>query len=172
MTEERELTRKELQEQLAAANAKLAEKPDVAALVAAEVAKALQQQGDARSAALQRQLDEANAELAKRSVSGPAPVGAAPKYVPYKGYVQATEDCHSGGFYRKGPKEGDPGDIFDVDVPVLWSDDPYKPVLLKFTDLGVRFAVDHPDPPPRIDFRFRPRVSVSTDLEPLRAGSF
>jgi len=164
---EHEMTRAELQAALDKANADL-----VAAR--AEI--------DKPNPLLQAELERTQLELAKlKPAAAGKPVGEMPKKVPYKGMVQATEDCNYEG-YRNGPKfyndkDGkrvnvSDGDIFAVDVPALWSDDPYVPVLLKMTEAGQKYSVPNPDAPVRIDFRFRPRVSVSTDIAPLRAGQY
>lgn len=154
-----ELTRKQLQEQLEAAHALIAEMK--------------QPRNDAAHAATERRLSEALAELAalgKPQVSG-APTGAL-QMVPYKGSVQATEDCHIGGAYRKGPFEGDPGDVFTIEVVALWTDDPYVPVnVTGYTETGrpiVERSKVH-----RADFRFRPRGNGGdTEITALRAGNF
>jgi hypothetical protein len=97
-----------------------------------------------------RRLREAEAELealrpgASRAT---APLrGVPPKFVPYKGTVRARTDCVIGS-YQYGPdnKMGQPVSIFEVDVPVLWSDDPYEPVTVTVHEDGAKTAVPRTD---------------------------
>ena len=151
---EPELTRKQLLEKLEAANTQ------IAAMSAPDPATQLQ-----LKAAL-KELD---------SLRRPAPptiLGDRPKPVPYRGKVQATEDCHFGGVYHKGPFEGAPGEVFDVDVACLWSDDPYRPVNVRHSDETDQLIVEPNPQAVRIDFRFRPKGTADVDIQPLRASSF
>lgn len=160
-----ELTRKQLQEQLDAANAQLA------ALKAQPAAAPSDEK-------LERDLAAARAELASIKAAAPAgaPLGPAPRYIPYRGKVQATEDCHIGGRFRMGPLNPNngsgKGDVFEVDVPVLWSDDPYVPVIAsEETAPGVYKVEPHPTAV-RVDFRFRLQGKADTEIQPLRANAF
>jgi len=149
MTEE--LTRRQLQEQNDALAKRIAE-------LEAETAN-------------KPKLEAALAELQalKRPQAEGKPQGSA-KLVPYRGKAQALEDCHVGGAYRYGPKDGKPGDVFDIDVPGLWSDDPFVPVTVRYAETGEPI-VERQDLP-RVDFRFRTSGSQSTQIEPLRASSY
>lgn len=136
-------------------------------------------------AATQRRLDEALAELArlKPQASG-APAGAPPKLVPYQGWAQATEDCHVGGAYRRGPMEGAtlpngmpgpkiPGDHFQIDVAALWTDDPYVAVHVRMSEeTNTPIVTRNTEAPARIDFRFRAKGMAETQIAPLRANQF
>jgi hypothetical protein len=149
MTEE--LTRRQLQEQNDVLTKRLAE------LEAENVNKP--------------KLEAALAELA--ALKKPQATGVAQgsqKLVPYRGKAQALEDCHIGGAYRNGPKEGKPGDVFDIDVPALWTDDPYVPVNVRYSEMNEPIVerIDFP----RVDFRFRTQGAQSTQIEPLRASSY
>ncbi len=91
------------------------------------------------------------------------PPGPRPALVRYRGAVQATEDCAYDG-YHFGPNsdKGRPeGDVFEVDVPTLWSDDPYVPVALSGTrDDGSPRYVRRTDVP-IVDFRWRERGNIA-----------
>ena len=155
-----ELTRKQLQEQLEA--------------VQAENAR-LKQGNPAQDAVTAKQLAEAQAELAALHRARPtAPLtGVAPKLVRYEGFAQATEDCHIGGQFRNGPKDGAPGDVFRIDVPALWSDDPYRAVTVRISDeTNQPIVTPNPDAPTPIDFRFRFQGQGDTQIQPLRANQF
>jgi hypothetical protein len=146
------LTRKQLQEQLDAANARIAQ---------------LQSAPDPK---IEAQLEAAKAELARLQKPQPAPTGRATAS-PYKGTVQATEDCHVGGFYREGPKDGKPGEVFEVDLPALWSDDPFVAVKISgYHESGQ--PITEPLGIARADFRFRQQDKGAADLIPLRANQF
>lgn len=80
-----------------------------------------------------------------------------PNFVPYRGLVRAKEKCATDGFHE-------PGDIFSVDVPCLWSDDPFEPIVM---DGDV--AIPNPGAPDPVDFRFRQRVDDSTQNLQARA---
>lgn len=86
-----------------------------------------------------RRLREAEAELEALRPRASRPTvrlsGPEPKHVPYQGLVRAKVDCAVGCFHE-GPnldKGKVHGDVFSVDVPVLWSDDPYEPVRVSGT---------------------------------------
>jgi hypothetical protein len=157
-----ELTRKQLQEQNEALMARLA------ALEAKPANDAAQAVKDKQLAAALAELDSLKANRA----SG-APVGS-PRTVPYKGLVQATEDCHIGGALRKGPRHPEAnkvGDVFEVDVPALWSDDPYVPVNVSYDKENGR-VIERRDDVPRVDFRFRIQAAGQVDIPPLRASAY
>jgi hypothetical protein len=87
-------------------------------------------------------LKDAVAELQTlpvRTIDPTLPRGKPPVFVPYSGYVRAKENCVI-GCYRMGPNPDQgrvQGDVFAVEVPVLWSDDPYEPVnIIRTRDDG------------------------------------
>lgn len=134
------------------------------------------------SDAVKAQLAAAEAELARLrlppTANAPPIQGKAPALIPYKGWVQATEDCHIGGAFRKGPtgkgKSFEAGDVFEVDMPVLWTDDPFVPVVLEgYTEETMRpITSPNKDAPQRVDFRFRKPSAQDTDIAPIRAGQY
>lgn len=116
-------------------------------------------------AALRKELAEARELLASRSV---APLAKVPdvKHVPYSGFVQASADCCIG--HRR-----DAGEVFEVDVPALWTDDPYTPVVVTgYTDDGMPKTEPNRAAPTPIDFRFRKVVSIAEDPTPRRAAEY
>lgn len=148
-------------EELAATVASLLEK--MQAMEAALAAKPEPTSGEQLMQA--RRLAEAEAELEAlrpRRLTG-RPNGPQPKYVPYKGLVRAKEDCAVGTF-RSGPHpdQGKPyGDVFEVDVAVLWSDDPYEPVNIVSYREDNSPIVERRTDVPVIDARWR----IKTDPE-------
>lgn len=89
------------------------------------------------------------------------PRGPAPKLERFAGTVRARTDCFYGGYHKKG-------ELFEVDVATLWSDDPYEPVKVdaheeEITDengqsIGSNRIIDKVTrrmDVPVIDFRFR-----------------
>jgi hypothetical protein len=96
----------------------------------------------ANSARLQRELDETRAQLEDLKRPQTPTSG-----VPYSGWVQAKEDCWFPlGGYRKGPKEGQPGEIFQVDMPDYWPGCPFTPIIVKGQDADGRYiTAPHPD---------------------------
>ena len=129
---------------------------------------ALDQPVDAREAALMRQLDEAKAELAqaKPAAETSFPAGAAPKLVPYKGLAKASEDC----FVTQIQHEGD---VFEVDVSALWTDDPFVAVVIVgYQESGKPITEPNKAAPAQIDFRFRPKGLTLIDATPMRASQY
>jgi len=127
------LTRKQLADRLAAAEAQ------IAALQAAPVS-ALEQH-------LQRELDDAR-KLIEALGRPQTPTGPG---IAYKGAAQAKEDCwFPDTGYHYGPKDGTPGDVFQVNVTDYWPGVPYRPVIVTGTsELGRPIVEPHPDFPPR-----------------------
>jgi hypothetical protein len=164
-----ELTRKQLQEQNEALMARLA-----ALEAAAKPAN------DAAQAVKDKQLADALAELAalkRPQVSGQV-TGAPPRLIPYKGFVQAIENCWYGGLVQycasdTSAHNPNPGavSVFEVDVPALWSDDPYVPVNVSYDKAGARIVELRRDVH-QIDFRFRIQAAGQVDIPPLRASAY
>lgn len=66
--------------------------------------------------------------------------------VAYKGWVQAKEDSWDMSGYHYGPKEGKPGDVFQVDMPDYWPGCPFTPVIIKGTrEDGLPITAPHPE---------------------------
>ena len=64
----------------------------------------------------------------------------------YKGWVQAKEDSWDMTGYHFGPKEGKPGEVFQVDMPDYWPGCPFTPVIIKGTrEDGLPITAPHPD---------------------------
>lgn len=154
----RDVTRRELADALAEAtrlNKALAER--VGALEAARPS--------ASEAALRRELEEARSLLASRSV---APLTKIPdiKHIPYSGMVKATADCCMEHRHLKG-------EVFEVTVPALWTDDPYTAVVVTgYADDGTPKTEPNAQAPTPIDFRFRKVVSIAEDPTPRRAAEY
>jgi hypothetical protein len=94
-----------------------------------------------------------------------------PQKVPYKGYVRALEACYVGFLRAKG-------DIFQHDVPCLWTDDPFEAVNVVGTRDNGEFVIE-PWPegkaPKVVPHRLRPRtqdVLAQRGSEILRAGEW
>jgi hypothetical protein len=147
MGDEVVLTRAQLAEKLAAAEAKLASQPDIGALVAAEVAKALAarpKSDDPIIERLQRELDEARAQIKHLR-----PDGMPQNYVQYKGHVQALQDWwEPTGGYHYGPQPGKPGDVSYIETNEYWPGCPFIPVLVTGTrEDGLPKVEPHPQFP-------------------------
>jgi hypothetical protein len=105
------------------------------------------------------ELTAARAEIAR--LTRQAPVGGGEKPIPYKGMVQATMPCAIDVLRATG-------DVFQVDVPALWTDDPYTAVIVKgFAESGKPITEANPLAPEPADFRFRPRTTDALYAESL-----
>ena len=146
-----ELTRKQLQEQLDgerarndALEARMA-KLEAAAPVSsvdALVAALKEDRENVRSAALERELNDAYKQIdhLKRPQTPEGPG------IPYKGWVRAKEDSWDMTGYHYGPKDGNPGDVFMVDMPDYWPGCPFTPVIVKGQDENGKYlTAPHPD---------------------------
>lgn len=150
---ESEPTRKELAEQLEkerGEKAKLEER-----LARLEAAFAANTETESQRLNREKRLADAEAELAglRPDAARPlmAPRGPAPKLVPYKGFVRARVDC-AYECYRHA------GDVFEIDVPGLWSDDPWEPVRVTGDNEDGTPIVNPRTDVTRIDARFRQRA--------------
>lgn len=123
---------------------------------------------------LRQAREELEALRPGASRSFAAPTGPAPQLVPYKGLVRATQDCTYGS-YRAGPgstsaacgANADPdGDVFEVDVQALWSDDPWVPVRQVAREGGAVYYVPRTDVP-IVDARFRVRLQQAAINDPI-----
>lgn len=144
----------------------------VASLEQAMVAQKATAPSEGSNAELIRALQELRDARPAAGMALNLPKGPQPRYVPYQGLVRAKVDCAYGG-YRRGPDQsrGIVADIFTIDQPVLWSDDPFEPVEViskgimpdgtEITEIKVRTDV------PIIDFRWR----VKAEAESGRAFS-
>lgn len=95
-----------------------------------------------RSAALQRELDEAYRQIdhlkRPQTPSGPG--------IPYSGWAQAKEDLWDGHLVRQGPKEGKPGEVFQIELPDYWPGCPFTPVIVTGQrEDGSYIVKPHPD---------------------------
>ncbi|SRR5579884_2243591 len=152
---EKEPTRAELAEQLAMLEARV---------------KAAEQERDTLKAGRDAELNKALAELQSLRPNAAAAVSAPqgrPQKVPYKGMVQAKEPCVYDRKYETG-------DVFAVDLPALWSDDPFVPVVVTgYSDTGKPLTEPNTLAPPAVDFRFRPKShEVLNDPTPRRANEY
>jgi len=92
------------------------------------------------------------------------------KPVPYRGLVRATEDCATEHYHKAG-------EVFAIDLPCLWSDDPFVPVVqtgVRMNADGVEVPIYEVDPaaPKPNNFRLRPKASYGNEPEPQRPGAF
>jgi hypothetical protein len=162
MSEEVTGTRKELAEQLAVEKAekqKLEER-----LARLEAAFAANQETDEQRKVREKRLAEAEAELMalRPAASQPyqPPTGKRPDFKPYKGWVRALVDCTYDG-YRFGPHPDQGrtyGDVFEIDVPTLWSDDPFEPVEPRWDEQGNLIEVKVRKDVVRVNHRWRQRA--------------
>jgi hypothetical protein len=120
-------------------------------------ARAVKRAKKAAQEALIEQLQRQVAALISERKAPEAPKQV--EMVPYKGYVRAKQDCYINGRYyagadRYGTSEAS---VFEVDMPALWSDDPFEPVLIT----GYRdhdnspIVAPNPSAPTPIDARLR-----------------
>lgn len=86
------------------------------------------------------------------------PRGPAPKFEPYRGLVRARTDCATDCYHVKG-------EVFAVDVSVLWSDDPYEAVRQTNTN-DLEPLYERASDVPVVDAKFRARVSPDA-LNPI-----
>lgn len=153
---EKELTRSELAERLAAAEAR---------------ASAAEGERDTLVASKAADLAKAEAELARLRPNAATPIapvaGSRPQLIPYKGMVRAKEPCVCDHKYEEG-------DVFGVDVAALWSDDPYVAVIVTgHMESGKTITEVNPLAPRPVDFRFRPKShDVLNDPSPRRANEY
>jgi hypothetical protein len=99
------------------------------------------------------------------------PVGPKPALIPYKGWVKAKESCvYNTPHPLTGSRIGslyERGDVFEVDVTALWTDDPFEAVVVTGAkEDGTPITEPNPDAPIPIDFRFRVLVDQAA-LNPL-----
>jgi hypothetical protein len=148
--EEVVLTRKQLQEQLDAERvrndaimARLEALESSKGGTVDDLVKALREDREsAKSAALQKELNDAYAQIDHLKLPQ-TPTGPG---IHYKGWVQAKEDSWDMTGYHFGPKEGKPGEVFQVDMPDYWPGCPFTPVIIKGTrEDGLPITAPHPD---------------------------
>jgi hypothetical protein len=120
--------------------------------------------GDAKLAG---ELRKAQEELATLKAPAPVfvpPTGPAPRLVPYIGLVKALADCHIGQYRHTG-------DVFQVEMPALWTDDPFVPVVITgHTEEGKPITEANPMAPPQIDFRFRTSTADMPSVPSYKAA--
>lgn len=118
---------------------------------------------DARIAELEAaapKIKEAAQELGKEQVADLTPPAGEARLLPYKGAARALADCFVGKpcqYYKKG-------EVFFIDVPVLWTDDPYVAVLVTGQGENGPLVEVNPLAPTPVDFRFRPRTDDSAGM--------
>lgn len=153
---DKEPTRAELAELLAASEARASaaetERDELKLSKAFELAKA------------QRELAALRPQAA---VALQPALGIRPQLIPYKGMMQAKEPC----VYDH---KHEAGEVFQVDLPALWTDDPFFPVIVNgFSESGKPLTEVNPLAPPPVDFRFRPKShDVLNDPSPRRANEY
>lgn len=119
---------------------------------------ALKVRDERPDAKLAAELRMAKEDLAKLKAPVPfVPVtGPGPKQIPYRGLVRALADCYIGAYHRQG-------EVFHVNVPALWSDDPYEAVTATGTNEIGQPIVEPALDAVRIDQHFRPRSQDLTN---------
>ena len=92
-----------------------------------------------------------------------------PQKIPYAGLVRSKEACWIGHLRSAG-------EIFHHEVPCLWSDDPFEPVMQTGSDSdGNPTVVPHTDAPTPLPFHLRPRtvdVLAARAATPQRASEW
>lgn len=169
----RDITRRELADALAEAtrlNKALAARVEVLETKAADA-----------DTKIGRELLEAQRLLAERTVQPLSAVAvlADVKLVPYKGMVRATAPCCVAPTVNRedgqpaGPHFTAVGEVFEIEVAALWTDDPYEAVIVTgHADDGTAKTKPNRDAPTPIDFRFRKVVSIAEDPTPRRAAEY
>lgn len=162
----RDVTRRELAEALAAATALIQDQKKALTTLQGEVAELKK----GSSPLMQAELMKAIADLAASS----RPVdklagyfnGPCPPLEPYEGYVEATADCVYG--HRRAQ-----GEVFQVKVKALWTDDPYVAVeIIGTREDGAPITRPSKDAPTPIDFRFRKPTVIAEDPTLRRAAEY
>jgi hypothetical protein len=170
---QRDVTRKELAEALAKSNALVESQGAAIARLEALLAAKAEPTLGLQEAILQRELAAANAELKdkrellERVRSRPGASGPDIKLVPYSGMVVSTAVCCPD--HRR-----EVGEVFLVNLPALYTDDPFEPVTVLETDengVAIKWEPNKAAPTP-IDFRFRKVVSAAEDPTPRRAAEY
>jgi hypothetical protein len=97
---------------------------------------------------------------------------------PYRGFVQALDKCqvnHPNPDGSAGVHVHEKGDVFEIDVEALWTDDPYVAVIVKgYEDQAQTkpIVVPRMDAPPQADFRFRRQVELEEKPTLRRASEY
>ncbi len=136
-------SRKMLQEELDAKNVQFSElMARIAALESKpDMATALKEDREAAlSAKLQRELDEARAQIEHLKRPNSPSSG-----VPYSGWAQAKEDLWDGKLIRRGPSAEGPGEYFEISLPDYWPGCPFTPVIRHTNKDGSAYFTPHPD---------------------------
>jgi hypothetical protein len=165
---QKEPTKSELAEALLRAN-----------MLMAEQAKAIE---ELRAEKPQSSSDEVQLEILQllKELRGSKPQsqhynGPEIKKTAYDGYVRAIESCVVNVLFQDGdfhPVRYEKGDVFQVDVDQLWTDDPYEPVTLKGNDDSGKPVTVGNESAVRADFRFRRHTSVVEDPTLKRASQY
>lgn len=163
------LSRKQMEDRIAALEARNSE---LESAPPASPVPAIQASADSE---VLRQMSAMRAEidaLRTAAAAGPAKQQKVVDPVPYTGYVKAKEGCFAG----EPCGRHDEGDVFLVNVPGLWTDDPFDPVIVVGQHVerdGAVVQITEPNPDAKVfNFLYRRQISVNTDLEPLRASQF
>lgn len=122
----------------------------------------------ARVTAAAETLERENAEL-KRLSSAQVTPRPGLQARPYKGLVRAIVPCHYNFLHATG-------DIFEVDLPALWTDDPFVPVVITQTlPDGTQLTEENKDAPKPLPFELRPRsadVLSERSRQPMTADKW
>lgn len=172
--EDEVITRAQLAEALAKSNALVEEQGRVIAELQARPA--------ATADPVQLEILKALADL-KNSTARQVPAtafytGPRVETHPYRGYVKAIQKCqlnHPNPDGTAGVHVHEEGDVFEVDVEALWTDDPYVPVIVKgYEDQEQKKPITTPrlDAPPQVDFRFRRQVELEEKPTLRRASEY
>lgn len=104
--------------------------------------------------------------------------GPKPETHPYRGFVQALDRCqvnHPNPDGSAGVHVHEKGEVFEIDVEALWTDDPYMPVIVKgYEDQAQTkpIVTARLDAPPQVDFRFRRQVELEEKPTLRRASEY
>lgn len=177
MADPKEPTRAELAEALLRSNAMMAEMAETIQTLRDEKAKPQVSTSDQ----VQLEILQLLKELRGSKPQSQHYFGPEIQKTAYDGFVQATESCviNMAMMNEKGqvdihPIRYEEGNVFQVDVDQLWTDDPYVPVLMKGTDKsGVPLTEPHPNAKElRANFRFRQHAKQVEEPALKRASQY
>jgi hypothetical protein len=171
MADPKEPTRAELAEALLQATATLKEQGKVIAELRAATADPVQLE-------ILKTLKDLR-ESTVRQVAPAFYTGPRIETKPYRGWVKALQTCQVS---HPGEKPGDiavhvheAGSVFGIDVPALWTDDPYVAVSItgyEDQEQTKPITVENKDAPAPTDFRFRRQVELEEKPTLRRASEY
>lgn len=171
MADPKEPTRAELAEALLQSNALLKEQ---AAVIAELRAK------PDTSSEVQLQILQALKDLKASARPQASAFYTGPKIstIPYRGWVKALQACqvnHPNADGSPGVHVHQEGDVFEIDVPSLWTDDPYMAVIITGYEDQAQLkpiTVKNEDAPTPANFQFRRQVELDEKPTLRRASEY